>query len=313
MKGLLLVTLWSLFITACDNWKGRHYQGYVEGENVYLASPNSGDLTQLFVHRGEQVKKGQALFQLDPNPQVLIVRQDEARLLEAQKLLNDLEKPRRNPEIAAIKAQIEQTDARLKLAQIRVHRMQELYNKQAIDKDSLDAAIANYKEQQHLKAQYESNLELARLGSRDEQIKAQQAEVISLAAKVNESKWQLAQKKIYAPADGYIYDTYYRVGEFVGSQQPVLSLLPPENIRIEFFVPVDVLPQLHRGQKIQFDCYGCSYSGTAIITYISPEAEYVPPLVYSRENDDKLVFRIKARIEQPDKFKPGQPVTVILP
>ncbi|KTC78199.1 HlyD family secretion protein [Legionella brunensis] len=312
-QRLLFLILIALVIVGCGRTQKYSYQGYVEGENVYLASPNSGVLKQLFVQRGEQVKKGQVLFQLDEDPQALVIQQNKADLLQAQKTLHDLEKPRRNPEIEAIKAQIAQTDARLKLAEIRVHRMEELYKKNAIDKDSVDAAVARYKELQQLKTQYESNLALARLGSRDEQIKAQQAEIISLTAKVKEAQWQLDQKRVYAPKSGYIYDTYYRVGEFVGSQQAVLSLLPPENVRVQFFVPVEALAQLELGQRIQFLCYGCHDSSTAIINYISPEAEFVPPLVYSRENRDKLVFRIKARIEHPQKFKPGQPVTVTFP
>ncbi|KTD08290.1 HlyD family secretion protein [Legionella jamestowniensis] len=313
-QGFIFFFLWILtLLVGCGDSSQRRFQGYVEGENIYLASPNSGILKQLFAHRGDHVTKGQLLFQLDEDPQALVVKQSEADLIQAQKTLNDLEQPRRIPEIEAIKAQIEQTDARLKLAEIRVRRMEMLYAKQAVDKDSVDAAIAHYKEQQQLKAQYESNLQLARLGSRNEQIKAQQAQVISLEAKLKEAQWQLAQKRMYAPAEGYIFDTYYRVGEFVGSQQAVLSLLPPENVRIQFFAPVEVLPQLKRGQKIEFICFGCSQSSTAIVDYISPEAEFIPPLVFSRENEDKLVFRIKARIVQPDKFKPGEPVTVILP
>lgn len=310
-KSLFIYPL-AAMILACGQENYR-YQGYVEGENVFLASPNSGILKQLFVQRGEQVNKGQLLFQLDSDPQVLVVKQNEADLLQAQKVLKDLEQPRRLPEIEAIKAQIEQTEAKLKLAEIRVKRMQTLYTQHAIDKDSVDATVANLKEQQQLKAQYESNLELARLGSRNEQIKAQQAQVISLTAKLNEAKWQLQQKSVYAPDQGYIFDTYYRVGEFVASQQAVLSLLSPKNVRIEFFVPVEQLATIHLKQKINFICYGCSQRGTALINYISPEAQYTPPLVYSRENTDKLVFRIKAKIEQPNEFKPGQPVTVILP
>ncbi|KTD17428.1 HlyD family secretion protein [Legionella jordanis] len=313
MKKLLVLFFFIILLTSCTRKQEHSYQGYVEGENLYLASPYSGILMELFVQRGDEVKKGQMLFQLDVNPQILAVQQDEASLQQAQRVLLDLEKPRRTPEIEAIEAQIEQTDARLKLAEIRVHRYQELYKKGAVDKDTLDAAVSNYQEQQKLKSQYESNLQLAKLGSREEQIKAQQAQVLSLLAKLKQTKWELEQKQLHAPRDGYIFDTYYRTGEFVGAQQSILSLLPYENIRVEFFVPVDILPQLHRGQKIEFNCYGCQTNGTAIINYISPEAEFVPPLVYSRENSDKLVFRIKARIEQPKAFKPGQPVSVMLP
>jgi len=291
----------------------RTYQGYVEGENVYLASPYSGILKKLLVSRGEHVQRGQLLFVLDQNPEELVVKQGEANLLQANKVLNDLELPRRTPEIEAIKAQIEQADAEMKLAELRVNRYSILLEKKVIDKDTVDAAITRYREQKNLKAQYEQNLQLARLGSRDEQIKAQEAQVISLTARLNEVKWQLAQKSITAPDDGFIFDTYFREGEFVPNQQPVLSLLAPQYVRIEFYIPLDKLASVHRGQLVHFNCMGCKGNNEAEINYISPEAQFIPPLVYSRDNSDKLVFRIKALIKNPDQFKPGQPVSVILP
>lgn len=310
---LLNLSLCVIALAGCGAVEEHHYQGYVEGENVYLASPYSGVLKTLYVQRGQQVEKGQLLFSLDADPQALIVKQSEADLLQAEKVLNDLKQPRRTPEIAAIKAQIAQTDAELKLAAIRVRRVEQLWVKQAIDKDSVDAAHAHYKEQEQLKEQYQSNLELANLGSRAEQIKAQEAQLILLTEKLNEAKWELNQKTIKASDTGFIFDTYYREGEFVASQQAVLSLLPPKNIRIEFFVPVWQLPNLHVKQTINFECEGCSKNNQALIDYISPEAQYIPPLVYSRDNQDKLVFRIKALIKNPEKFKPGQPVSVLLP
>lgn len=131
-------------------------------------------------------------------------------------------------------------------------------------------------QQQQLKLQYEANLALARLGSREDQIKAQQKQVDSLQAKLDEAQWELAQKSIFAPATGVIFDTYYHSGEFVGPQQSVLSLLTPEHIRIEFFVPLSYLGQLKVGQKISFDCDGCQKNNGAVIRYISPDAEYIP-------------------------------------
>ncbi|KTC87318.1 MULTISPECIES: HlyD family secretion protein [Legionella] len=312
-KFLFTILLVAMILSCNKSDNGNTYQGYVEGENIYLASSNSGILKKLLVSRGDQVRQGQLLFVLDDNPQILVIKQNEADLLQAEKVLLDLEKPKRVPEIEAIKAQIAQSDAELKLAEIRVSRMTTLYARHAIDKDSVDAAVAKYNEQKHLKAQYESNLQLARLGSRNEQIKAQEAQIISVTEKLSEAKWQLAQKTISAPIDGYIFDTYFRVGEFVPSQQAVLSLLPPANVRIEFFIPVDKLAAVHRGQKVQFSCDGCTNPNEATIAYISPEAQYIPPLVYSRSNNDKLVFRIKAVTEHPEQFKPGQPVLVTLP
>lgn len=308
----LLFFLIIMMITSCNGSDHQQFSGYVEGENIYLASPFYGVLQHLYVQRGQPVKKGALLFNLDPNPQQINIAQMQADLEQAKNTLVDLQKPRRLPEIAAIEAQIEQAKAQIKLAELRVDRFQKLYVRNASDRDTLDAAQANLQQQQELKKQYESNLTLAKLGSREDQIKAQVSAISSISEKLKEAQWELAQKTLYAPADGVIFDTYYNPGEFVIAQQSVLSLLTPENIRIEFFVPLGYLANIKLGQQITFDCEGCAINNPAVINYISPDAEYLPPLVYSRDNNSKLVFRIKAHINNPLAFKPGQPVTVNL-
>lgn len=309
MKALIiLMTLVTL--SSCNNADQRQYQGYVEGLNIYLAAPYSGTLTKAYVQRGQCVKKGELLFQLDANPQMLAIAEAKAALEQARHVYLDLKKPRRPPEIAAIEAQIGQATAQVNLADLRVKRNQILYNKHVLAKDSLDASVEHYNEVLDLKAQYEANLSLAKEGSRESQIKAQAAQIGLLKAKIERAKWDLMQKTFYAPSAGVIFDTYFRKGEFVGVQQPVAALLTPDNILIEFFVPADALADLQVGKKITFDCDGCGKTNPAVIQYISPEAEYVPPLVYSRENRDKLVFRVKAGIQDAARFKPGQPVVV---
>ena len=298
--------------TSCDDNNHRQFNGYVEADNIYLSSPFSGILQKMPVRSGQHVNEGELLFSLDPNPQILMINQIQGELGQAQNLLTDLQKSRRPQELSAINAQIQQTDAQIQLAAIRVSRLQKLYAKQATDKDSLDSALANLKQQQELKIQFESNLALAKLGGREDQIKAQQSQIDSLVAKLNQSKWELAQKTALSPRTGVIFDTYYRVGELVAAQQPVMSLLTPENVKIEFFVPIENLANLKVNQQINFSCETCATGNVAFVSYISPEAEYLPPVIYSRENSSKLVFRIKARIQKPALFKPGQPIWVSL-
>ena len=307
---LLIILLLAVELIGCGKSRDPHYQGYVEGENIFLASPYSGVLVERAVSRGQWVKKGDLIFRLEANPEALLVKQSEAELLQAKKIYKDLENPRRDPEIAAIKAQIEQMNAQLRLAELRVKRTSQLFAKNAGDKDEMDAAQSHFEEVQHMKEQYQANLDLALRGGREEQLNAQQAQINALIAKLNQAKWQLAQKNGYAPDNGVIFDTYYIEGEFVGNQQAVASLLTPDNIRIEFYVPADALSDLSVGEKIMFNCDGCAQDNQASISYISPRAEYIPPLVYSRDNTDKLVFRVKAAIAHPSQFKPGQPVTV---
>ena len=309
-KNYWVVGFLALLVSACDHKEKHDYQGYVEGENLYLASPYSGAVVEACVKRGAMVKKGQLLYRLDANPQQLEILQARATLAQAEQTYNDLKKPRRPAEIAAIVAQVDQVDAQIRLATLRSKRNRELVKKQALDQDSLDASLERVQELNALKAQTEANLALAKEGSRPDQIKAQKAVLNSMAAKMRQAQWVLEQKSIHAPTDGIIFDTYYLKGEWVDTQHPVLSLLAPENMRIEFFVPVSSLAKLKLGQLITFNCQGCEKDNSAHVSYISPVAEYIPPLVYSRDNSDKLVFRVKAAIAKPLQFKPGQPVTV---
>ena len=126
--------------------------------------------------------------------------------------------------------------------------------------------------------------------------------------------WEVAQKSLYAPTSGRIFDTYFKVGEFVNSQQPVASLLAPQDIKLVFYIPEPQRIQLHIGQIVYFNCDGCRQKEQASIYYISPQAEYTPPVIFSEESRQKLVYRIEAHLPlvTAKRFYPGQPVDVYL-
>jgi HlyD family secretion protein len=298
-------------LTACKP-QTHQYQGYVEGENLYLSSPYSGRLIHSWVQRGAHVKKGQKLFKLDDNPQILMIKETVSSLNQAKQMFIDLSKPKRKPETEGILAQIAQTDAQITLAKLRYQRNQVLYAKHATDLDSVDAAKEHWLETIELKAQYLANLDLAKLGARENQVNAQKAAMQSIMAKLKQNKWQLSQKTVYAPGNGIIFDTLYYQGEFVPEAKPVMVFLPPKHMRIEFFVPVTQLSFLHLNDRVQFSCDSCNKNdqNEATISYISPTVEYSPPLIYSRENSDKLVFRVKALLKHPWRYHPGMPVVV---
>lgn len=304
--GIIVATLF--LITGCSD--STSYQGYADAENIYLASAYSGVLKTLYVSRGESIKKGQLLFKLDEYPQQFMIEQTQAVVQQQKHLLEDARQPKRPQEIEALEWGIKQVDAQISLAQLRVKRNEVLYKKHVVDKDSLDASNERYEELLAIKNQQEKNLELAKLGARSQNILAIQQGVRSAALKVKEIKWQLQQKTIYAPADGVVFDTYYKVGELVSAERPVLSLISPQNIYIQFFVPSRQLPKIKLGQTIRYTLEDMPSYHLAVISYISPEAEYIPPLVYSRDNSDKLVFRIKAKPKNPMLLKPGQPLIV---
>jgi HlyD family secretion protein len=124
---------------------------------------------------------------------------------------------------------------------------------------------------------------------------------------------RLARRSAVSPDDGTIQQVYYRPGETVAPGRPVVSLLPPANLKIRFFAPEALLPTIRYGESVAVSCDGCASGLSARVTFISSSTEYTPPVIYSLDERAKLVFLIEAHPEHPEKFRVGQPVTVTLP
>ncbi|MEZ5821517.1 MAG: HlyD family secretion protein [Bradyrhizobium sp.] len=131
-------------------------------------------------------------------------------------------------------------------------------------------------------------------------------------ARVNTSETRLARRKGFAPVAGVIQQIYFREGEMVAAQRPVLSIMPPGNMKIRFFVPETELPKLAIGEQVKVTCDNCSADLTAKIYFIATTAEYTPPVIYSLDERSKLVYLIQARPSRPDALRVGQPVSVYL-
>ena len=221
---------------SCSSSKNHSTQGYIEGRYIYIASNASGLLIERPIYRGQEVKEGQLLFKLDPEPQASQLTEARAQLASAEEKLKDLMKAQRDTVQEQIIGEIGQAEADLVLQQKKLPRYKELYRTYAIDKQTLDDVTAQYDAAVEKVSQLKAKLADAQLGSREHQILAQEAEVKAKTANVKNLVWQLAQKTQMAPKAGEIFDTFYRVGEFIPAGQSVTALLTPDNIKIIFFV-----------------------------------------------------------------------------
>lgn len=131
-------------------------------------------------------------------------------------------------------------------------------------------------------------------------------------ARVNTSQTRLARRIGYAPVSGTVQQIYFRVGETVPAQRPVLSIMPPGNMKIRFYVPETDLPKLAIGDEVRVTCDNCAADLTAKIYFIATSAEYTPPVIYSLDERNKLVYLIQARPSRPDALRVGQPISVFL-
>jgi HlyD family secretion protein len=188
----------------------------------------------------------------------------------------------------AANATVEQLEAQVAFSKIQWVRQQKLYVKNATDKANLDQAETTYT----------STLK-------------QLTNARSIFIK---EQWSFQQKTVYAPISGYVNDTFYRIGEKVAANQPVVTILAPQNVKVLFYIPERDLSTIHLGQPITFTCDGCKKATTAKITFISSEAEYTPPIIYSKDTRYKLVYLVRADLPKNSvsQFHPGQPVDISL-
>jgi HlyD family secretion protein len=141
---------------------------------------------------------------------------------------------------------------------------------------------------------------------------AAQASLTGFEARLNSLQTKLARRAVFSPASGTIQQVYFRPGEVVASGRPVVSLLPPGNIKLRFFVPQAMLPEITLGDAVRIKCDSCAPEIYAQISFISDTAEYTPPIIYSLEERAKLVFLVEARPQHPELLRVGQPIRVTL-
>lgn len=289
-------------------------QGYVEGDYVRIGSPIPGTLTQIKVREGEMVTSGTPLFLLDTLGERAARNQAAAQLAQAEALLANMRKGRRPDEIKAIAARKAQAEASERLSAATLRRQETLMNPGFASHQVVDQARATLERDRALVAQSSSELRVATLGARDDEILAQEALVALSRAELVRADKKLADMAPTAPSAALVQKLFYQPGEFVAAGQPVASLLPPENVKIVFFVPEPKLGLFSPGQEIAFACSGCAPDAKARISHISTQAEYAPPILYSIGNRDKLVFRVEARPQAAHAvtLHPGQPADVIV-
>jgi HlyD family secretion protein len=303
-----------LAMAGCSGKQSPGHQGYVEGEFVHASSSEAGRLVHLSVSRGQRVQAGSPLFALESVNEAAAQRQARQQLSAAEAQLKDLRTGKRPQELDVVRAQLAQAIAEEKKSAADLVRDEAQYEAGGISSARLDETRARAESNAARARELSSQLDVAGLSARDDLIKAQAANVAASRAALEQAEWTLNQKAVAASGAGLVFDTMYREGEWVQAGRPVVRLLPPENIKVRFFVPETILGTLTLGKNVVLHCDGCPADIPAKVTYISTESEYTPPIIYSNETRSKLVYMIEARpsADKALELHPGQPVEVKL-
>ncbi|MBC7280707.1 HlyD family efflux transporter periplasmic adaptor subunit [Hoeflea sp.] len=287
--------------------------GYVEGEYVLVAPIETAQIVDLDVRRGDHVSAGQALGRLERRDAEIAVAQAEAALAQAQSQLANLQQGRRPEEIASIEAALGSARAQAEEAGRVMQRQEELLAQGISTQATFDSASTSAELARAKVAELEANLAVARLPARADEIKAAEAAVGQASAVLEAAEWRLAKRTLSIPQSGVVSDIIRNTGEVAGPQAPVLSVLPDGALKLKVYVPEFALSSLRLGTRLVVHCDGCGDGMRATVSYISADPEFTPPVIYSLENRQKLVYLVEAR---PDDsawaLAPGQIVDVDL-
>jgi len=312
-RRLLVIALLAA-AAGCDSPKNDTLQGYAEGEYVRVGAPYAGTLVRLDVQRGSSVPAGAPLFALEAENESAARREAEDRLGTAQAQLENLQKGRRPTEIDAVRAQLAQAQAAAAFSAAELGRQDDLLAKGFATRQQLEEARTALARDRARVEELQAQLATARLAARPDEIRAAQAQASAAKAALDQADWRLRQRTAISTVSGLVTDTLFVRGEWVGAGQPVVTLLPPENLKARFFVPEPRLGSVKLGQSVELRCDGCGDPIRATVTWIAPQPEYTPPVIYSRESRAKLVFLVEAKPSPADgtRLKPGQPLDVVL-
>ena len=300
-----------LALAACSRPPASGFQGYLEGEFVYVAAPLAGRLDTLSVTKGARVEAAAPLFSLEHGSEAAAAEQAAARLANARAQLADLRKGARPSEVDALNARLAAARSAAELSRLDTERQAALFRDKVVSASDYDRVRLTHERNLRAIDDLQAQLATADLGARPDAIVAAEQQAAAALAAQTQADWAVVQKSVSAPAAALVYDTLFRPGEFVAAGQPVVSLLPPENIKVRFFVPEPALAALKPGGRVRVNLDGHPPLD-AVISFVSPQAEYTPPVLYNRENRAKLVFLVEAvfRPEVARDLHPGQPADV---
>ncbi len=319
-RSHLIVLTMLLAAAAAGAWWWVHrvpppveWQGYAEADFVKVGPTQQGLLTKLAVVRGSHVNRGDPLFDQDDTSDRAAKEQTARQLKQAEEQLANLQAGGKPTEIQQAEANLADQQAARDKIQADLNRNEQLMktggvSQQLVEDERHDLRSANAK----ILALEAALAQLHAPTGREREISAQRAAVEAARAAVAMAQWRLDQRHVAAPATGVVADVLARPGETIPAGGPVVSLLPPENIFVRFFVPEPMLARVHLGDAVALLCDNCPAAFTARISFIAPQAEYTPPVIYSEASRAKLVIMVEAR-PPPDKaalLNPGQPVAV---
>ena len=286
------------------------YNGYLEADYLYVAALSPGRIVAIAAEEGDVVRQGQVLVLLEDSPQKAALQAAQAGVGQAQANLDNLATGGREAEIAVIRASLRKAKADQVLAGATAARTEQLVRQGQVSAARADQDRAGLESAAAQVEQLQAQLNVAQLPARDAQRLAAEAGLAMARAQAEGARIGLADRRLTAPVSGVLDRRFYDAGEVAATGAPILSIFQPERIKAVFYVPEGMRAGFALGDVLQMSCDGCAAGMTARITRMAAEPQYTPPIIYSRDERGRLVFRAEAQVKGAAGLQPGQPVTL---
>jgi len=261
--------------------------GTIETDEVHVASRYGGRVERIFAQDGESLTNGQFIAALNA-PEL------SARHTRLSAQLAELEAGPRPQEIAAARAEWEAQGAQLDFAGADAKRAEELFAQKTISITERDQTVMRANLLEKNAAAAKSKLDLLLAGTRPEQI-------AQVRAQLAEIDTQLREMRVAAPGDCVLEVLNVKVGDVLGANQPIATLLLTNHLWVRVFVPEPWLGQIQIGgpTRVRVDSFpGRDFSG--VVEQINRAAEFTPRNVQTVDERIKQVFGVKIRLENSD-------------
>jgi len=311
MSFLCIVPFASYLFAACSSQPLA--VGYVEGEFVQLAPLEVAQVQSVMVKRGDRVEPDKPIALTEDTDAKIAVAQAAAARAQAEAKLADLQVGKRPDEIAVLEASVRTANAQADDARRTLLRTQDLTKRGVMTQAQLDDAKTSVEVAEAAINQSMANLAVGRLPARPEEIKSAENAVKSAAAQLDSARWHLTKRTIVAPAAGRITDVIRNPGDTAGPTAPVLTMLPDGAVKLKVYIPEAKFSSVRVGDLLSVRCDGCAADLKAKVSYVSPDPEFTPPVIYSLETRQKLVYLVEAHpVDPASPLQPGQIVDVDL-
>jgi HlyD family secretion protein len=299
--AVVALVLW-LVLRSNDESGQERFTGYVVADDVYMTSPVAGTLASVSVQRGQRVAAGAALFQIDPTERAAGTDQARAQISANQAQVNQQQSAlaKARADLAAAQA-----DAERQGAQLRRMTAAQAEKSGSVAQVDIDQARAGYEA-----ALRRADAARTQLGSASAAIGAARAQVQGAEAGLTSARRQLSELAPLAPSAGRVEDVMFKPGETVPPNVPVVSIVPDGQVKVRFYIPEARVGAYQPGRKVAIACDGCAGGMTATVNFVASEPEYTPPVIYSLNARQKLVFMVEALPSDPRALVPGQPIDV---